>query len=150
MELLKEIKLREISEDDIPHWIKMRKQLWPHASYDELKEVEHLFKAKTFTCFFAESGSDLVGFMEFAIRPYVNGCDTSPVAFIEGLWVDDHFQKRGIGRLFIKTAEDLARSHSIKELASDTRIESTHSIHAHKVWGFVETERVVYFRKCIN
>ena len=143
------IKIRKITSRDFPDWIKLRKQLWPEASYDELKDVEHLFKAQTFVCFFAESGKDLVGFMELAIRPYANGCDTTPVAFMEGIWVDDRFQKRGIGLMFIKTAEDWARSHSLKELASDTRIESTHSIHAHKAWGFEETERVVYFRKLL-
>lgn len=142
-----DIKIREITSKDFPQWIKLRKELWPEASYDELKNVEHLFRAQTFACFFAEFGCDLVGFMEIAIRPYVNGCDTTPVAFVEGIWVDGHSQKRGIGRLFIKTAEDWARKHAVIELASDTRSESTHSIHAHKSWGFEETERVVYFRK---
>ena len=126
----------------------MRKQLWPHASFDELKEVEHLFKADTFACFFAESHT-VVGFIELALRPYVNGCSTSPVAFIEGIWVNDKLQKHGIGRLLVRKAEDWARSLSLKELASDTRIESEHSIYAHKSWGFEETERVVYFKKDI-
>ena len=81
------------------------------------------------------------------MRPYVNGCDTSPVAFVEGIWVRENYQKQGVGRLLIAKAEDWAYSLSAKELASDTRIESDHSIHAHKSWGFVETERVVYFKK---
>ena len=142
-----EVKIRKITEQDIPHWIAMRKKLWPHASYDELKDAEHLFKAENFVCFFAEMETELVGFIELALRPYVNGCDTSPVAFIEGIWVDDRYQKQGIGHRLVEKAEEWAKSLSLKELASDTRIESTHSIHAHNSWGFEETERVVYFRK---
>ena len=128
----------------------MRKKLWPHASYDELKDVGHLLKSEKFSCFFAEVKGEVVGFIEVALRPYVNGCDFSLVAFIEGIWVDDRRQKQGIGRFLISQAEIWARSLAVKELASDTRIESTHSIHAHKVWGFEETERVVYFRKKVT
>ena len=141
------IQIRRATEKDFPQWISMRKQLWPHASFDELKEAEHLSKADNFVCFFAESDTFVAGFIELALRPYVNGCNTSPVAFIEGIWVDDKLQKRGIGNLLVMKAEEWARSLSIKELASDTRIESDHSIHAHKAWGFEETERVVYFKK---
>jgi len=61
--------------------------------------------------------------------------------------IDEALQKRGIGRALITKAEEWARARGIKELGSDTRIESEHSIHAHESWGFVETERVVYFRK---
>ncbi len=145
--ILKNINIRKTTESDFPRWIKMRKELWPEASFDELKDVEHLYKGSNFACFFAERNSEPIGFIELTLRPYVNGCDHSPVAFVEGIWVDDKFQKQGIGHALIKKAEEWAQSLSIKELASDTRIESEHSIHAHKAWGFEETERVVYFRK---
>lgn len=142
-----QIKVRQATESDYPDWIDMRKKLWPEASFDELKDLMHLKQANDFVCYFAEVEGEIVGFIEIALRPYVNGCSCSPVAFIEGIWVDEAFQKQGIGRILVKKAEEWARVHGIKELASDTRIESEHSIHAHKVWGFVETERVVYFRK---
>ena len=141
------IQIRRAGQKELPQWVSMRKQLWPHASFDELKEIEHLFKADNFACFLAESDASVVGFIELALRPYVNGCSTSPVAFIEGIWVNDKLQKQGIGRLLVKKAEEWASSLSLKELASDTRIESEHSIHAHKSWGFQETERSVYFKK---
>ena len=141
------IQIRRAGQKELPQWVSMRKQLWPHASFDELKEIEHLFKADNFACFLAESDASVVGFIELALRPYVNGCSTSPVAFIEGIWVNDKLQKQGIGRLLVKKAEEWASSLSLKELASDTRIESEHSIHAHKSWGFQETERIVYFKK---
>ncbi len=144
---LEKLTIREAMEKDFPRWILMRKKLWPTSSYDELKDVDHLYKSEKFTCFIAEIESTLIGFMELSIRPYVNGCDSSPVAFIEGIWVDEKWQKRGIGNLFVKKAEEWARNLAIRELASDTRIESLASIHAHNTWGFVETERVVYFKK---
>lgn len=141
------IKIRKATENDFSNWTEMRLKLWPHASFDELKELEHLRRANDFACYIAEMDDKPVGFIEIALRHYANGCSASPVAFIEGIWVDETIQKQGIGRLLIAQAEDWTRSLGIKELGSDTRIESEHSIHAHKSWGFIETERVVYFRK---
>jgi len=141
------IKIRQALESDYNDWISMRKKLWPKSSFDELKDLMHLKEAKEFVCYFAEIEGNLAGFVEVALRPYVNGCSFSPVAFIEGIWVNETFQKQGIGQALVVKAEEWARAQGIKELASDTRIESEHSIHAHKTWGFTETERVVYFRK---
>lgn len=145
-----QIKIRQASESDYSDWITMRQKLWPEASYDELKDLSHLQNAKDFVCYFAEINGHLAGFIEVALRPYANGCSVSPVAFVEGIWVDDAFQKQGVGRALVSKAEEWARKQGIKELGSDTRIESEHSIHAHKAWGFIETERVVYFRKDLS
>lgn len=144
------IEIRQATESDYSDWICMRKKLWPEASFDELKELVHLKQAKDFVCYFAEVEGHLAGFIEIALRPYANGCSCSPVAFIEGIWVDETFQKQSIGRILVAKAEEWTRAQGVKELGSDTRIESEHSIHAHKAWGFIETERVVYFRKDLS
>lgn len=143
------VKIRQAMQPDYSKWIEMRKKLWPKSSFDELKEWAHLLEAKAFICYFAEIDGEIAGFIEIASRPYVNGCSSSPVAFVEGIWVDTAFQKQGIGLQLIRQAEAWARSQGMKELGSDTRIESEHSIHAHKSWGFIETERVVYFCKTL-
>ena len=142
-----QIKIRQARESDYSDWINMRKRLWPKASFDELKDLMYLRQAKDFVCYFAEVDGCLAGFIEIALRSYANGCSQSPVAFIEGIWVDEAFQKQGIGRVLVTKAEEWSRALGIRELGSDTRIESEHSIHAHKKLGFIETERVVYFRK---
>ena len=46
--ILKNINIRKATESDFPRWIKMRKELWPEASVDELKDVEHLYKGSNF------------------------------------------------------------------------------------------------------
>ena len=144
------IKICQVRESDYLDWIDMRKKLWPEASFDELKDLMHLKQTKDFVCYFAKVDDHLAGFIEIALRPYANGCSFSPVAFVEGVWVEEAFQKQGVGRALVTKAEEWARAHGIKELGSDTRIESEHSIHAHKAWGFSEAERVVYFCKNLS
>ncbi len=77
----------------------------------------------------------------------MNGCETSPVAFLEGLWVEAPYRRRGIARLLIAAGEDWARSLGCHEFASDALIENIPSHAMHIAAGFAETERVVYFRK---
>ena len=89
-----------------------------------------------------------VGLIEVAARgDYVNGTRTSPVAFLEGIYVVPDARRRGVARELVACAERWASSLGIREFASDARIENEASHAMHRHLGFGETERVVYFRK---
>jgi len=133
-------------------WTAMRCSLWPddtkqtHAdAIDELLRTDGNWGlvAETFA-------GEAVGFAEIALRAYANGCDTRPVPFLEGIWVKPEFRRRGIGTLLIQRAKALLAARGFIELGSDTLIDNTNSQAAHRAWGFIETERVVYFRMIIQ
>jgi aminoglycoside 6'-N-acetyltransferase I len=88
------------------------------------------------------------GFAEATLRAdYVNGCKSSPVAFLEGLYVRPDCRKRGAARLLCQAVEDWAIELGCTELASDTWLDNVGSQRMHEALRFEETERVVYFRK---
>lgn len=69
----------------------------------------------------AEDGGSSVGFLQMGLRSHADGCDaTDPVGFIEGWFVREGFRHRGIGRALLSAAEDWARHHGCREMASDT------------------------------
>jgi aminoglycoside 6'-N-acetyltransferase I len=135
---------------DSAAWLAMRAQLWPQASVQEhAREAEALLidPAKYGVALALQDGA-VVGFIELALRTdYVNGCDTSPVAFIEGLWTAPAARGTGVGRALVDYALGWARVRKLKELASDTPLENVGSQQAHQALGFEETERVVYYRQ---
>jgi len=89
-----------------------------------------------------------LGFIETSTRvDYVNGTSTSPVGFIEGLYVIDAARFQGIGRMLVQAGERWARERGCREMASEALIGNESSHAAHLSLGFHETERVVYFRK---
>lgn len=91
-----------------------------------------------------------LGFIEVALRTdYVNGTDSSPVAFLEGIFVVPEARESGVARRLVAEAEHWARCMGCKELASDARVDNTSSHAMHAALGFVETERVVFFRKVL-
>jgi aminoglycoside 6'-N-acetyltransferase I len=96
----------------------------------------------------AFSHDAFVGFAEATLRnDYVNGCATSPVAFLEGIYVDPDWRKRGIARRLCAAVETWARDCQCRELASDALLDNEASHRMHLALQFEETERVVYFRK---
>lgn len=91
--------------------------------------------------------SGLRAFAEVALRrDFVNGCDSSPVAFLEGIFVRPEDRKRGIAARLLRSARSWAQDRGCCEFASDALLENTGSHAFHRATGFEETERVVFFR----
>ena len=91
----------------------------------------------------------LAGFVEAGSRPYAEGCDTSPVGYVEAWWVDDDLRRQGYGRALLQAAEDWARSQGYSEMASDALLDNVASHRAHEASGYSEVERIVTFRKSL-
>jgi len=76
-------------------------------------------------------------------------CSTSPVAFLEGWYVDSDLRRQGVGPALVRAAEAWACSRGFKEFASDTQLANTDSQRAHAAVGFIEVERLVAYRKVL-
>jgi aminoglycoside 6'-N-acetyltransferase I len=144
--------IREIVERDRRHWVRLREALWPGSLADHDEETRAFFeqRLKTAVVFVAEAEDRIVGFLEMDFRKYAPGCRSSPVAFIEGWYVEPESQGRGIGRALIEAAEAHARAAGHHEIASDAEIDNAEGIAAHIAVGFEEIERVVYFRRSLG
>lgn len=92
-----------------------------------------------------------IGFVEASRRvEYVNGTSTSPVAFLEGLYVEPSARHKGVARALVEEVARWAAAQGCSELASDSPIESVMAHATHRALGFEETERVVYFRRAVH
>ena len=139
--------IRPYTSDDYVEWRRMRTALWPDQT--EADMAAWLLRRDT-AVFVAESASgQLCGFIELAERPYADGCDTSPLGYIEGWYVDADARRLRIGAQLVETAEAWAREQGYRELGSDTQLENTISQAAHQRLGFEETERLVTYRKLL-
>jgi aminoglycoside 6'-N-acetyltransferase I len=89
------------------------------------------------------------GFVEVGQRSYAEGCESSPVAYIEAWYVDPDVRRQGIGRALLAAAEDWARAEGHSEIASDALLDNVVSHQAHTRSGYAEVVRVVTFRKTL-
>lgn len=129
--------------------IPLRKALWPHISEDEhQKEVVRFLGRKDIFFFLArDKDAGACGFAEVSLKDHANGCDFSPVLFLEGIWVAKKFRRLGLGRELVKEIEQFAIDKNIPGLGSDCLIDNQASQKAHTNWGFEEVERVVCYAK---
>lgn len=146
------MEIRRANKSDKAEWVRMRAELWPDSPDDHPPDVDRYFESSgnqlaTFVADNEQGG--ICGFVEAGTRPYAEGCNSSPVAYIEGWWVEPGFRKLGVGRALIAAAEEWARSLGMTELASDAELDNVMSIDAHRSLGFREVERIVCFRKAL-
>jgi aminoglycoside 6'-N-acetyltransferase I len=143
--------IREARAADRTAWAAMRAALWPEEDAEALgRGIDALLGRGDAWGFIAEADGAAIGFAEVAIRPYANGCDSAPVAFLEGIWVAEPVRRHGIGAQLIAHIEAFLLARGFRELGSDTPLANLASQDAHRGWGFAETERVVYFRKSLG
>ena len=147
-----EITLEEISESSIPQLASMALALWPGCYFEEEKEnCRDVLRSENQTIFFARKGDHALGFIQLSLRTdYVEGTSTTPVAYIEGLYVEPGFRKQGIAEKLVKKAEAWGLSRNCTEMASDAEITNSESIAFHRALGFSEANRVVCFVKPLN
>lgn len=145
------VHIETCNDNHLPQWVALRSALWPDEDARQMEqEAPGLLAQPDALVLVAREGETVIGFAEAAIRrDYVNGCDTSPVAFVEGIYVVPGQRRRGVARAMIAAVEDWARQRGLSELASDALLDNAQSHAMHEALGFGETERVVYFRKTL-
>jgi aminoglycoside 6'-N-acetyltransferase I len=132
-------------------WARMRSALWPDdPKLPHAEEIAGLLDDKWSWAFLAELDGSLAGFAEVTLRTCANGCDSQPVPFLEGIWVEPPFRRQGVGRALVRYIESFLLARGFTELGSDTEAENQHSQAAHQGWGFDEAERVVCYRKSLT
>jgi aminoglycoside 6'-N-acetyltransferase I len=79
--------VREMGPADRQAWARMRAALWPDEDAKAHAEgIDAVLGNPAMWGFIAETADDgPIGFAELALRPFANGCDSQPVAFLEGI-----------------------------------------------------------------
>lgn len=146
------MRVRLIEPGDEKEWLRMRMALWPDCPLDKHKsEMEQIFSALSDTPVFVAVRDDgrLCGFLEASLHEAADGCETSPVGYIEGWYTDLDMRRKGVGRVLVQMAEAWAALRGCQEMASDCLIENRGSLTAHLALGYEEAERLIHFRKSL-
>lgn len=147
--------IREAQAGDEPELAALMAALWPDNSVREHQsDAEALIRTRMSGTlpgtFFVAAGLDgeLVGFVQVGLRSHADGCETDrPVGFIEGWFVEEDLQGKGIGRQLMDAAERWSRGMACRELASDALLKNQPSLRAHSAVGLEVVDRCVHFRK---
>ncbi len=142
------MKIRAYRDADWDEWLRLSVALFPEYPADDIAAGMREFRRSDGEVFVAErEDGKLAGYVEVGTRGYADGCDTSPVGYIEAWYIDPDLRRSGYGRALLEAAEEWARNRGYREMGSDARLDNEVSHAAHRHSGYQEVDRVVQYRK---
>lgn len=127
------------------------KIIWPEHTLEELTRIIVNYISSENSVVFAEIvNGEYAGVALCCLRhDYVEGCETSPVGYLEGISVREKYRHQGIARKLVSECEQWAREKGCTEFASDCELTNTTSLNFHLGIGFQEENRIICFKKML-
>jgi len=124
-------------------------RLWPGNALDALeREFREILRDGEAAVFLFRDGAGPVAFAQCGLRhDYVEGADSRPAGYLEGIYVAPSHRRRGIARSLLGACEAWARRMGCRAFASDCELENAESLAFHRSAGFAEANRIVCFVK---
>ncbi len=141
--------IRKASKNDIRNIAKLAVLLWNDNFVDDLvHEFSELLSKEDAQIFLKYENDIPVGFAQCQLRhDYVEGTETTPVGYLEGIFIMENYRKRGYAKALLNECERWAKEKGCKEFASDCEIHNDNSFQFHKAMNFTEANRIICFTK---
>jgi aminoglycoside 6'-N-acetyltransferase I len=138
------------TSEDCSDWLDLALALWPYEERSLLEQFYHeRFASDRYQSIFCRNDAgEAVAFVDLSIHSeYVEGSNSSPVGYVEGLYVKPEYRKRGIASTLVRMGEEWSRKKGCAEYASDTELSNVDSQNFHLRYGFEKAETIVHFIK---
>lgn len=141
--------IRKANLNDLPILTELALELWPDHSADKMYfDLGRIITSGESVFFLAYQEELPVGFAQCQLRhDYVEGTETSPVGYLEGIYVKKAAREHGFASQLMKSCEAWARTAGCMEFASDCEIDNAESLAFHLKLGFHEANRIICFAK---
>ncbi|NLP51694.1 GNAT family N-acetyltransferase [Bacillus sp. RO1] len=134
------------------HYTEMALDLWPESTEEELHDsFREIMASNRDKILFYCLGSEFVAFIHLSIRvDYVEGTESSPTGYIEGVYVKPHYRRKGYSAKLVEVGEKWLKKKGCKQIGSDIHLDNHVSYDFHIGMGFKESSRLIAFIKDIK
>ena len=141
--------IRKVELNDCYDVAELACRMWDSHDILELKnEFELKLDKDDFALFIKVIDEKIVGFCECSLRyDYVEGTSSSPVGYLEGIFVLEEYRNLGLASSLLAESEMWAKKKGCTEFASDCELENNDSLKFHLKAGFKEANRIICFKK---
>ncbi len=124
-------------------------QMWSNHTLSELEEdFVEIINNNDAVCFIKYVDDIPVGFAQCQLRhDYVEGTHSSPVGYLEGIFVVPEYQHKGYAKELLLECELWVKKKGCTEFASDCELDNKDSYNFHIAMAFEEANRVICFKK---
>lgn len=143
------ISVRKASAEDAVTAAELACKMWRDASAEELTEsLSRIISGDSGAVFILEADGADVGFAQCQLRnDYVEGTESSPVGYLEGVYIEPLYRRNGGASALLEMCEIWAREQGCTEFASDCEADNEASRLFHLGAGFTEANRIICFTK---
>lgn len=149
----KSITYRPFEMSDLDAMEVMGRKLWSGFKEGELRELlvntaQDTDRKQIWIAL--DTGDKYVGFTVFSVRTdYVEGAVKSPTGYLEGIFVEEAYRKKGIAEALFHLGEQWCKDKGCTQIGSDTWLSAQASRNFHQKLGFWEEDVLVHFLKDI-
>lgn len=140
---------RKAEAEDAKEVAKLAVEMWTSHTLEEL--TEELFDAvenENSVVYLMTVNEVIAGFAQCGLRhDYVEGAESSPVGYLEGIFVKKEYRTQGFAKKLLSCCEKWAREMRCTQFASDCEIDNEVSRKFHIKSGFKEANRIICFVK---
>lgn len=128
---------------------KLAIQMWDSHTLSELEtDFAEIISSQNAACFIKYVEDQPIGFAQCQLRyDYVEGTETSPVGYLEGIFIQQEFRHKGFAKELLQECQRWTKEKECSEFASDCEIDNIDSLKFHLAMGFEEANRIICFRK---
>ena len=141
--------IRKATTEDVNDIAYLSTLLWTDNTTSEMRsEYEKMLTDEECAIFISIENDRCVGFAQCQLRhDYVEGTESSPVGYLEGIFVSEGYRGKGIARELLLCCEKWAEEKGCSEFASDCELTNEDSLRFHIKMGFSEANRIICFTK---
>lgn len=143
--------ISEATYENIQDVAQLANIMWNDSTIKELESgFKEIIDDENAVIFIASKKEEVVGFAQCGLRyDYVEGTNSSPVGYLEGVFIKENFRKKGYAKKLLKYCEEWSRKKGCREFASDCELTNDISFKFHLSMGFAEINRIICFKKQI-
>lgn len=141
---------RLAEQQDVPAVAVLACELWPNHTPEEMTaEIADILRdGEAAIIVYDADDAGCTAFAQCGLRhDYVEGTETSPVGYLEGIYVRPEYRHRGVAAGLLAFCEEWAAQQGCTEFASDCELDNVQSLRFHLHHGFEEANRIICFTK---
>ena len=136
--------------DELSIVAELASNVWSSSKEELLEEFKATINNKESILFLNYSEGVPIGFAQCELRhDYVEGTSSSPVGYLEGIFVKEEHRERGYAKELLCACEQWAKEQGCSEFASDCELTNSDSFAFHMKTGFVQANIIICFKKLL-
>lgn len=145
----KGIQIKKASVENAEAIAMLAIKMWTDHTFGELKDsFSAAINDPDVAVFILKDENEVVGFAQCGLRhDYVEGTNSSPVGYLEGIFVEGPYRKQGYAKRLLDCCEQWAKEKGCAEFAGDCELDNEISRLFHLGTGFREANRIICFTK---